>query len=126
MLQFVAILFTLPIISLGEELPTICLQNGACYQGSWLDSLSSSYASFQGIRFAQPPIGKLRFKSPEPFIDQDGIYDVSQESNITCPNYSAKEDNLAAKGQEDCLFLNIYVPKMVFYEPQISELPVMF
>ena len=104
-------------------------QNGVCYIGSWKRHYllpSVNYASFQGIRYAQPPIGKLRFKSPEPFIDQDGIYDVSQESNITCPNYSAKEDNLAAKGQEDCLFLNIYVPKMVFYEPQISELPVMF
>ena len=126
MFQASVILLALPIISLGQDLPTICLQNGACYQGSWKDSLSSRYASFKGIRFAQPPIGKLRFKSPEPYIAQEGLHDVSQESNITCPNYSAKEDNSAVKGQEDCLVLNIFVPKIVFDEPHISELPVMF
>merc|ERR1711936_1564653 len=85
MLQ-VAILFALPIISFCQDLPTICLQKGACYQGSWMDSLNSKYASFQGVRFAQPPIGNLRFKSPEPYIAQEGLHDVSQESNITCPN----------------------------------------
>ena len=48
--------------------PIICLKgstshNGACYQGAWLDGASAgtTFASFQGIRYAQPPIGTLRY-----------------------------------------------------------------
>ena len=33
-----------------QELPIICLNQGACYQGTWIESLNnSSFASFQGI-----------------------------------------------------------------------------
>ena len=48
-------------------------------------SLGNRFASFQGIRYAQPPIGDLRFKSPQPFIGQNLTLDVSGKSNISCP-----------------------------------------
>ena len=42
--------------------PTVCLNEGACYKGSWYHSIPNGvwFASFQGIRYAQPPIGTLR------------------------------------------------------------------
>ena len=50
----------------GEIQPTVCLEDsGDCYMGSW-STKDIGFASFQGIRYAQPPIGDLRFKPPEP------------------------------------------------------------
>ena len=35
-----------------QELPLICLNQGACYQGAWIESWNnSSFASFQGTIF---------------------------------------------------------------------------
>ena len=110
--------------------PTICLEQGVCYIGSWISETQNSsrrYASFQGIRYAQAPIGSLRFKLPQPYMDSEGVIDVSKKSEIMCPQMSRNhQDEL---GQEDCLFLNIYVPEKIFekdYEDQHEmKLPVM-
>ena len=52
----------LPILlTKGQTQPTICLNQGACYLGSWATTdKETKYATFQGIRYAQPPIGDLR------------------------------------------------------------------
>ena len=39
----------------------ICINDDECYIGSTLvTEKGNEYASFQGIRFAEPPVGKLR------------------------------------------------------------------
>ena len=71
--------------------PTICLEQGVCYIGSWISETQNSsrrYASFQGIRYAQAPIGSLRFKLPQPYMDSEGVIDVSKKSEIMCPTCS--------------------------------------
>ena len=42
---------------------TVCVEESACYLGSWYYRIPTStlFASFQGIRYAQPPIGTLRY-----------------------------------------------------------------
>ena len=121
------LLLFLPVLANTQEQPTICIDQGACYKGAWLFSNNSSsskrYASFQGIRYAQPPIGDLRFKSPQPYIAEEGEYDVSKESIVACPQQGELENSVM--GQEDCLLMNIYVPNVVFENPQV-KLPVMF
>ena len=42
-------------------------------------------------------------------MEEEGVYDVSMESNVICPQLA----NGVPIGQEDCLFLNIYVPEKV-------------
>ena len=44
--------------------PTTCLQSqGACYQGAWMKTTKNNmFASFQGIRYAQSPVGELRYR----------------------------------------------------------------
>ena len=85
-------------------------------------SLEHKYASFQGIRYAQAPINELRFKAPEPYLDKEGVYDVSMESSIMCPQMNMFYGEL--RGQEDCLFINIYVPENVIINLE-KKLPVM-
>ena len=35
----------------------------------------TEYAIFYGIPYAKPPVGKLRFKAPEPVQPWEGVYD---------------------------------------------------
>ena len=90
-----------------------------CYNGSWIETLETKYASFQGIPYAQPPIGSLRFKSPQPFKPEKTSYDVSATSHVKCPQVVMG----ITIGKEDCLLLNVYVPEKVFNED--IKLPVM-
>ena len=50
---------------------------------------------------------------------QKGTYDISEESDIACPQFESEQ-----YGREDCLFLKIQVPESVFENPG-SSLPVM-
>ena len=39
-----------PILVMGQDSPTVCLESGACYVGSWLKSnQGKNYGSFQGL-----------------------------------------------------------------------------
>ncbi|KAH1000888.1 hypothetical protein HUJ04_013161 [Dendroctonus ponderosae] len=70
---------------------------------------NGSYFSFQGIPYARPPLGKLRFKAPQPPDKWTGIRDATQEGS-GC--YSKSLITNAIVGSEDCLFLNVYTPKL--------------
>ena len=107
-----------------QTYPTVCLERNLCYQGAWLNSKASKFASFQGIRYAVPPIGDLRFKSPQKY-HEEGIINVSNEHKVMCSQMDQKLDgSFTIRGQEDCLLLNVYVPDIAFNDPQV-RLPVM-
>lgn len=60
-----------------------------------------------GIPFAQPPVGKLRFKAPAPITTiPSGIKNASTFGDA-CPQ---QPDSLGAPIGEDCLYLNIWRP----------------
>ncbi|KAJ9581582.1 hypothetical protein L9F63_023241, partial [Diploptera punctata] len=68
------------------------------------------YYSFQGIPYAKPPIGSLRFKPPEPPEPWNGVRDALTEGSV-----AAQVDRFLRKGfigSEDCLFLNVYTTKL--------------
>ena len=64
---------TLPILVLSKPMPMACWEepgpdgpDDICYKGAWLNtnlSMNATYASFQGIQYAQSPVGDLRFKA---------------------------------------------------------------
>uniref|UniRef100_A0A1A9W1E3 carboxylesterase n=1 Tax=Glossina brevipalpis TaxID=37001 RepID=A0A1A9W1E3_9MUSC len=80
---------------------------------------NDDYYSFEGIPYAQPPIGELRFKAPLPANPWTGIRD--------CTDFQVKpiqkDPNTGlAIGSEDCLYLNVYVKQL----KSLELLPVMF
>ncbi|KAI7815092.1 carboxylesterase, partial [Rhyzopertha dominica] len=65
-----------------------------------------TFSVFEGIPYAKPPVGSLRFEPPQNLEPWDGI--LQADKKIEC----IQRDLLAgeAEGVEDCLVLNIYVP----------------
>jgi para-nitrobenzyl esterase len=64
---------------------------------------------WKGIRYAQPPIGPLRWRPPLP-IELKGLIDASEYgAPCTQPGWDAS--------QEDCLFLNVTAPRAVTGTP---------
>ncbi|XP_045134687.1 juvenile hormone esterase-like [Portunus trituberculatus] len=72
------------------------------------------FLSFYGIPYAQPPLGKLRFKDPESNPDW-GTRGEASNPAPPCIQYFSAEERVGRKevlGEEDCLYLNVFVPKM--------------
>ncbi|CAG7704399.1 unnamed protein product, partial [Allacma fusca] len=72
-----------------------------------------------GIPYANPPVGNLRFASPQPISPWNGILDSSRYGS-RCPQIDPF--SLFIVGDEDCLSLNIHAPKI---EGGGKNLPVM-
>jgi carboxylesterase type B len=68
-----------------------------------------SFLRFSGIPYAKPPLGELRFKSPQKLLkfDQEEI-DCTQERDACFHKSTLTRQYI---GSEDCLNLNVYVPK---------------
>ncbi|XP_063531891.1 juvenile hormone esterase-like isoform X1 [Cydia strobilella] len=82
----------------------------------------SSYYSFKGIPYAQPPVGPLRFRAPQPPQPWQGILNATEHRDV-CIQVNLMAHSNTAEGSEDCLFLNVYskslqpsakIPVMVF------------
>ena len=116
-------LILLPTLALSKSLvdapPKVCLETNEsiCYLGSWMTTgleYNATFASFQGIQYAQAPIGDLRFKSPLPYQESNGDHDVSKKVDILCTQFDGLPGSKSSEVvvQEDCLLLNIYAPEI--------------
>ncbi|KAJ4349735.1 uncharacterized protein N0V89_008353 [Didymosphaeria variabile] len=83
------------------------------YHGHYNDTLEIN--EFHGLRFAEGPLGPLRWKAPQPYKPQnmtDAIVDATQ-SGPPCvqgfPQWTISGP-VQIVGSEDCLFLDVYVP----------------
>src|SRR6516162_8569569 len=74
---------------------------------------------FRGIPYAAPPIGALRWQSPQPAASWSGVRDATQFASH-CPQ-SASPFGLASTS-ENCLFLNVFTPS---HHQAGSHFPVM-
>jgi carboxylesterase type B len=96
---------------------------------------AGSVESFKGIPFAQPPVGKLRLKPPQPITQSLGRVDATTLIPASCPQYLLGDNitlpdgippdilktvvdsplfkSTAISGQEDCLTVNVQRPEGV-------------
>ncbi|XP_014223177.1 venom carboxylesterase-6-like [Trichogramma pretiosum] len=73
-----------------------------------------SYSAFEGLPYALPPIGKLRFEPPQSVKKWPGILLATSKSH-PCLQYNhipARMEDSPIAGSEDCLYLNVYVPQV--------------
>ncbi|GLH15213.1 Esterase FE4 [Gryllus bimaculatus] len=106
---------------------TRCQISGACAQnpivrtaqgeirGQQKEAVTgSTYLSWNGVPYAKPPVGELRFKdslSPEPW---EGVRDALEDGSM-CIQPRLGDGvwpDGSTIGDEDCLFLNIYSPQL--------------
>ncbi|KAL5242815.1 hypothetical protein ACI65C_010225 [Semiaphis heraclei] len=64
------------------------------------------YYAYKGIRYAEPPVGRLRFQRPS-LVRLSGEVDATKFGS-PCPQLSPDGSGLV--GSEDCLFLNVFTP----------------
>jgi para-nitrobenzyl esterase len=68
---------------------------------------TSTMHQFLGIRYAQAPVGDLRWRAPRRAAHVDGIQDATQFANH-CPQPGSPFGLPSIS--EDCLFLNVFTP----------------
>lgn len=92
----------------ANESSTVKIAQGILQGTKKTSAKGQEYHSFMGIRYAKPPIGKLRFKLPEPADKWDVTFDASEE--VKCLQLQAGQYDGAGKiaGQEDCLVVNVF------------------
>jgi para-nitrobenzyl esterase len=103
--------------------------------GSLRGSRIGSAIAFRGIPYAQPPVGELRWKPPQPPIPWQGVKEATQPGNACSQRasglvpffapmaqaYGSKFEQPPIQSSEDCLFLDVWVPQW----PAKQALPVM-
>jgi para-nitrobenzyl esterase len=68
------------------------------------------HLSFRGIPFAQPPVGELRFRAPQPLSRWAGVLDAGEFRSAAMQPASALAARGLASASEDCLYLNVTTP----------------
>ena len=75
--------------------------------------------SYKGIPFAAPPVGKLRWRAPQPAADWEGVRECYTFAPIAMQAVPGSQHNIYEKEwnpdpdipmSEDCLYLNIWTP----------------
>lgn len=84
--------------------------------------------SWLGIPYAAPPVGALRWRPPQPVAAWSEPR-PALSPGPACTQYGWPNGGIGAagthQGQEDCLYLNVYAPRMTDAEASTARLPVM-
>jgi para-nitrobenzyl esterase len=80
-------------------------------------TVTTDLRSYQGIPYAAPPVGVLRWRAPRPVRPWAGVRDATRPG-APCPSLSGRPPTVT--GSEDCLTVNVQAPRVV-----PGRLPVM-
>lgn len=100
-------------------------------QGSLIGTDKGHYAVYKGIPYARPPVGALRFRSPQEPIAWQGVREArenppiswqpDQERDSFYEKEFYRDDPSFSNRSEDCLYLNVWTPA----RKKEDRLPVM-
>ncbi|OAD61357.1 Venom carboxylesterase-6 [Eufriesea mexicana] len=111
-LQFLLFLFGFVTFSWStEDVPRVKTPLGAIRGYYKVSANGRQYEAYEGIPYALPPTGKLRFKPPQRLPPWMGELPAIKFGSA-CLQYAQLpiDPNDRVQGAEDCLYLNIYVP----------------
>ncbi|XP_039295370.1 uncharacterized protein LOC111060276 [Nilaparvata lugens] len=96
------------IVYVGSESPPIVELSYGKLQGDFIVAKDGTkYEGFMGVPYAKPPVGELRFEEPQPLANWTGVFNASTPGG-DCIQFSHLKYKI--KGNEDCLYLNLYRP----------------
>lgn len=89
-------------------------------------TVENGIESFKGIPYAQPPVGELRWRPPQPAKAWDGVYDATAYKSQFAQN-SDLGVFATAGGSEDALYLNVFVDEATRRKAEANneKLPVL-
>jgi para-nitrobenzyl esterase len=74
-------------------------------------ALRGGGAVFRGVPFAEPPVGALRWREPQPARPWKGVRDASTPAAPCAQASLGWNDAFAAASREDCLYLDVWTPE---------------
>jgi para-nitrobenzyl esterase len=116
------VLLFAPLSAIAEDLLYVVTAQGAVHGKTINDG---KVRAFLGLPYAAPPVGKLRWRAPEPPAKWNGVRKAI-DFGAHCaqiPNAFPGMRFQDSGPSEDCLFLNVYTP---LHAHVGSNLPVMF
>ncbi|MGH3914754.1 MAG: carboxylesterase/lipase family protein [Pseudonocardiaceae bacterium] len=90
----------------GQMSPGVIVTTDA---GPVRGTAAEGYRLFQGIPFATPPVGELRWAPPRPVTPWTQPRDATQPGNV-CAQVASHVADIASEN-EDCLYLNVTAPE---------------
>lgn len=75
------------------------------------ERLDDAVVAFRAIPYAAPPLGRLRFRPPQPVAPWDGVRDALTLPP-SCPQPAGRPAGWTQESEEseDCLYLNVWTP----------------
>ncbi|PNF39412.1 hypothetical protein B7P43_G13012 [Cryptotermes secundus] len=102
-------LLTTIITVLADDL--VVLKHGSLKGHRLTSRKGREIFAFQGVPYAKPPVRELRFKPPQPVEPWTGVLDATKEAPV-CVQRGFLPSDIEVRGQEDCLYLNVYTPRV--------------
>lgn len=100
------------------------VRNGTLIGATMRTRLGRDIHAFLGIPYAAPPIGDLRFEPPQPAASWSGVRAAVENAAIcTQRNIYTYQEEIV--GDEDCLYLNVYTPRVSEASSGAHRYPVM-
>lgn len=117
-LSFFFLMCMLPILIVGkgkESNPVLSIEGGKVIG---VQTPTKGIISYKGLPFAAPPVGKLRWKEPQPVVPWEGVKTADKYGaaamQVTWDPNSFYGKEWRASGSvpfsEDCLYLNVWTP----------------
>ena len=102
-----------------SDLTDIVITGSGKIQGKKVTKNGKSHLEYLGIPFAEPPIGKLRFKPPVPVKPWSNVLEAFEDGFLCLQALTPFDPNLTEDDlSEDCLTLNIFTNDINMDKPK--------